>query len=110
MLEGHAMGVILTDEQKVGVLEHKVKIFHQLYRETQWKLKLAHKQIGKQGDTIHNLRGNIAELHTLISKESRGIYRRIQDQYDDLYAEHEATLAYVETLEKKLDEQETAES
>lgn len=85
----------------------KLKRTSQQLREANHKLKLAHKQIGKQGDTIHNLRGNVSELHLLISKEDRGVFRRIQAQYDDLYGEHQKALEYIETLKKKLDEAET---
>jgi Mg2+ and Co2+ transporter CorA len=75
-------------------------------RELKWKLKQAHQQIGRQGDTIYNLRGNVAELHSLISHEARGVYRRIQAQYDDLYGEHQQALQEIDRLREKLDERE----
>jgi FMN phosphatase YigB (HAD superfamily) len=71
-------------------------------RELHWKLKLAHKQIGKQGDTIYNQRAIIEELHSLISKESRGVTRRIQAQYDDLYADHQQALEEIDRLHNRL--------
>lgn len=72
-------------------------------RELHWKLKLAHKQIGRQGDTIYNQRAIIEELHSLVSKEHRGVYRRVQAQYDDLYADHQAALDEIERLKEKLE-------
>lgn len=109
MPEDHATGVILTPVQEIDHLKRRVKGLSQMLRETNFKLKLAHKQIGKQGDTIYNLRGNVGELQGLISKEDRGVFRRIQAQYDDLYGEHQKALEYIETLKKKLDEAETKE-
>jgi hypothetical protein len=106
MPEDHTEQPIPLEDQ-VFALTHKLRLTSQLLRETNYKLKLAHRQIGKQGDTIYAQRCMVEELHTLISKEDRGVYRRIQDQYDDLYAEHQQTLEYVDTLKKKLDAAET---
>lgn len=75
----------------------------QQIRELKWKLKLAHKQIGKQGDIIYYQRAVVEELHSLISKNDRGVTRRIQDQYDDLYAEHQLALDENDRLREKLE-------
>lgn len=75
----------------------------QQIRELKWKLKLAHKQIGKQGDTIYNQRAIIEELHSLISKNDRGVTRRIEAQYDDLYADHQQALDENDRLREKLE-------
>ncbi len=81
------------------------KYLSHVIRERQHKLKQAHQQIGKQGITIYNLRGHVEELQALISKEARGVYRRIQDQYDTLYEKHMETLVQMELLRDKLKEQ-----
>lgn len=65
-------------------------------------LKQAHYQIGRQGNTIYQQRAIIEELHSLMSKEDRGVYRRLQGQYDALYAKHQLALAEVERLTDKL--------
>ena len=69
-----------------------------------WKLKLAHKQIGKQGDMIYQLRCQIEELQSLISKEDRGVYRRIQKAYDELYDEYLSLQNVVKELATERDE------
>jgi chromosome segregation ATPase len=94
------------DAMTVSVLRRRLHRTSDLLREANYKKRLAHQQIGKQGDTIYNLRAQVAELQGLISKEARGVYRRIQAQYDALYGEHQQTLEYVETLKQKLAEAE----
>jgi hypothetical protein len=48
---------------------------HAGMRYLNWKLKQAHRQIGKQGDTIHHLRGELAEVRLLNSRVDRGDLR-----------------------------------
>ncbi len=47
-------------------------------RKLRWRLRQANKMMGKQGDTIHNLRAELAEVRTLNSKLERGELRRLE--------------------------------
>jgi len=47
-------------------------------RDLKFRLKQAHKTIGKQGETIHRLRADLAEIRTLNSKIERGELRRLE--------------------------------
>lgn len=58
-------------------------------RHTKFRLRQAHKTIGKQGDTIHRLRADVAEVRELNSKLDRGELRRAERQVTDLEAEVE---------------------
>lgn len=50
----------------------------QLYRELRYRLKQANKTMGKQGQTIANLRGELARLREEHSKIDRGELRRLE--------------------------------
>lgn len=58
---------------------------HEL-RELRWHKKQLSKQCGKQGQTIHSLRAELAEARSLISRAARGDLRtserRIQEQLE----------------------------
>lgn len=47
-------------------------------RKLRWQLKQAHATLGKQGDTIHQLRSELAEVRSLNSKLERGELRRLE--------------------------------
>jgi hypothetical protein len=93
-------------ELQIADLKRRLHTALQMPPDDSARYRLLRKQVGKQGETIYTERCKVAELQGLISKESRGVYRRIQDNYDALYAEHEAAQAYIDILEKKLDEAE----
>ena len=65
-------------------------------RRLKYLLKQAHKTIGKQGDTIHHLRCELAEVRTLNSKIDRGELRRLE------YL-HPIALDVIRGLREKLD-------
>ena len=63
-------------------------------RALRWKIKQLGKQAGKQGQTIYELRCQLAELRSLMSKEQRGYVRtlerevtRLAERVEDLVAE-----------------------
>lgn len=76
-------------------------------REKQYRLTQAHKHIGKQGDTIHLLRAELAEVRELHSRIERGELRymdRAIAKANAIILEAEARIA---VLEEKLAEQES---
>lgn len=50
----------------------------QLYRELRYRLKQANKTMGRQGQTIANLRGELARIREEHSKIERGELRRLE--------------------------------
>lgn len=76
-------------------------------REKEYRVKQAHKHIGKQGDTIHLLRAELAEVRELHSRIERGELRymdRAIAKANAIILEAEARIA---VLEEKLAEQES---
>lgn len=76
-------------------------------RELRWKNRQLRKTCGKQGQTIHGLRAELAEVRALIRKEDRGDLRRLErvtrEQADCIEGQTEI----IHTLEKKLAATET---
>lgn len=50
---------------------------HEL-RELRWRIGQLHKQLGRQGETIHRLRGELADVRQLNSKVERGQIRNLE--------------------------------
>ena len=65
----------------------KEELVHQI-RHLQWKNKLMGRQLGRQGDVIYTLRCQLAELREMVTKHSRGEFRRLQQAHDNLLAEN----------------------
>jgi hypothetical protein len=73
-------------------------------RELRYRLKQAHKSIGKQGETIHLLRAELAEVRSLNSRIDRGDLRSLDRgiaKANAIILEAEARIA---VLEEKLAE------
>jgi hypothetical protein len=62
-------------------------------RELRFKLKQANAVMGRQGDTIHRLRGELAETRELNSKAERGDIRRLERENENLLAQVTQTAA-----------------
>lgn len=58
-------------------------------RLTRWKLKQANKTIGRQGQTIYGLRGELAVTRELHGKIERGDIRSLERQVESLTADLE---------------------
>jgi hypothetical protein len=69
-------------------------------RDLQYRLKQAHKQVGKQGETIHRLRCEIAELLLLTDPKERAMMRAWMDGED-----RDGLVAEITRLDRLLDKQ-----
>jgi septal ring factor EnvC (AmiA/AmiB activator) len=67
-------------------------------REVRYRLKQANRTMGRQGETIHQLRGELAETRELNSKIERGQIRSLERQV----AELKADLAHATAENEKL--------
>jgi septal ring factor EnvC (AmiA/AmiB activator) len=76
-------------------------------REAQYRLKQAHKTIGKQGRTIHTLRSELAEVRELHHKIERGVMRQLERQVDALTADLEAARNEIKALREQAKESHT---
>jgi FtsZ-binding cell division protein ZapB len=74
-----------------------------LVRYLKFMLKNAHRQIGKQGDTIHLLRAEIAEVRSLNSRLERGELRGWDKKYDIACQLISGLMHEIENLREKLD-------
>lgn len=70
---------------------------HEL-RLARFKLKQANRTMGRQGETIHQLRGELAEIRELNSKVERGQIRSLEREAANLKADLAALSAENEKL------------
>lgn len=78
--------------------EQTITALHNHVRHLEWRAKQNNKVMGRQGQTIHELRCEIAELRLLISKADRGALR----VYEDTVAENVELHQRVGELQEKL--------
>jgi HPt (histidine-containing phosphotransfer) domain-containing protein len=69
-----------------------------------WKLKQANQTMGKQGQTIHNLRAEKEELLSLISKNDRGDLRRLERLVPELRDNIEALIEDLHKAHERIKE------
>lgn len=74
-------------------------------RELRWRIKQLNKQVGSQGDTIHRLRGELAEVRQLNSKIERGEIRYLQRQIVGLNLALTRQAQLLEELRQGVDDQ-----
>lgn len=67
-------------------------------------LRVANRIMGQQGDTIHVLRAEIAEVRSLSSKAERGDIRRLERDNEALQQDLALALNEIKTLRDKLDD------
>lgn len=78
---------------------------HEL-RHLKHQLKRVNKTMGTQGQTIHLLRAELAEVRTLHSKIERGDLRRLERQVPELVGHNQQLLSQVTELTERLREAE----
>lgn len=74
----------------------------QLYRELRWKNSQLRKTCGKQGQTIHRLRAELAEVRELNSKIERGDLRRLERVVVEQAGHIASQTEIIKALEEKL--------
>lgn len=75
-------------------------------RELRFRLRQANKTVGHQGQTIHQLRAELAEVRALNSKIERGDLRRLERDNANLVRNYVEVSAENQSLREKLQDDE----
>jgi hypothetical protein len=100
-----------SDETTVRSLRLAHKLANQRARQAEFERDMAHeyvkalnKQMGRQGETIHHLRGDLARTREEISKVERGQLRWLERQVQILREQHDRDDERFDRLTKERDE------
>jgi FtsZ-binding cell division protein ZapB len=71
-------------------------------RELRWRVKQLSQQCGRQGETIHLLRCELAEAREITGKVARGEVRNLERQVENLHRENLRRAELIAELREKL--------